>query len=83
MVSPTKKRVAVVLDLYQISSKGYFPELSELLQGIKSVRDKIKKKKKKKRGYLSRISPAMSVRPIYTRLLFSLKFETGCNFKIF
>ena len=47
MVSPTAKRVAVVLDLYQISSKGYFPELTELLQGIKSVRDKIKKKKKK------------------------------------
>ena len=46
MVSLTKKRVAVVLDLYQKSSKGYFPELTELLQGIKSVRDKIKKKKK-------------------------------------
>ena len=45
MVSPTTKRVAVVLDLYQKSSKGYFPELTELLQGIKSVRDKIKKKK--------------------------------------
>ena len=38
MVGPTKKRVAVVLDLYQKSSKGYFPELTELLQ---------KKKKKK------------------------------------
>ena len=48
MVSPTKKRVAVVVDLYQKSSKGYFPELSELLHGIKSVRDKIKKKKTKK-----------------------------------
>ena len=48
MVCPTKKRVAVVVDLYQKSSKGYFPELSELLQGIKSVRDKIKKKKTKK-----------------------------------
>ena len=48
MVSPTTKRVAVVLDLYQKSSKGHFPELTELLQGIKSVRDKIKKKKKKK-----------------------------------
>ena len=46
MVSLTKKRVAVVLDLYQKSSKGYFPELTELLQGIKSVRDKIKEKKK-------------------------------------
>ena len=45
MVSPTTKRVTVVLDLYQKSSKGYFPELTELLQGIKSVRDKIKKKK--------------------------------------
>ena len=45
MVSPTTKRVAVVLDLYQKSSKGYFPELTELLQGIKSVRYKIKKKK--------------------------------------
>ena len=45
MVSPTTKRVAVVLDLYQKSSKAYFPELTELLQGIKSVRDKIKKKK--------------------------------------
>ena len=50
MVSPTKKRVAVVLDLYQKSSQGYFPELSELLQGIKSVRDKIKKKKKQKKN---------------------------------
>ena len=49
MVSLTKKRVAVVLDLYQKSSKGYFPELTELLQGIKSVRDKIKEKKKKTR----------------------------------
>ena len=49
MVSPTTKRVAVVLDLYQKSGKGYFPELTELLQGIKSVRDKIKKKKKKNR----------------------------------
>ena len=48
MVCPTKKRVAVVVDLYQKSSKGYFPELSELLQGIKSVRDKIKKNKNKK-----------------------------------
>ena len=47
MVSPTTKRVEVVLDLYQKSSKGYFPELTELLQGIKSVRDKKKKKKKK------------------------------------
>ena len=66
MVSPTTKRVAVVLDLYQKSSKGYFPELTELLQGIKSVRDKIKEKKKK-RGYLSRISLSVSVRPLYTR----------------
>ena len=49
MVSPTTKRVAVVLDLYQKSSKGYFPELTELLKGIKRVRDKIKKKKKKNR----------------------------------
>ena len=49
MVSPTTKRVAVVLDLYQKSSKGYFPELTELLQGIKSVRHKIKKKKTKKK----------------------------------
>ena len=46
MVSPTTKRVAVVLDLYQKSSKGYFQEPTELLQGIKSVKDKIKKKKK-------------------------------------
>ena len=27
-----------------------FPELTELLEGIKSVRDKIKKKKKKKKN---------------------------------
>ena len=54
MVSPTKKRVAIVLDLYQKSSKGYFPELStELLQGIESVRDKIKKKKKEKKTRIS------------------------------
>ena len=53
MVSPTKKRVAVVLDLYQKSSKGYFPEPTELLQGIKSVRDKIKKKKKEKKTRIS------------------------------
>ena len=64
MVSPTTKRVTVVLDLYQKSSKGYFPELTELLQGIKSVRDKIKKKKT---GCLSRISLSVSVRPLYTR----------------
>ena len=53
MVSPTKKGVAIVLDLYQKSSKGYFPELTELLQGIKSVRDKIKKKKKEKKTRIS------------------------------
>ena len=45
MVSPTKEHVAVVLNLYKKSSQGYFPELTELLQGIKSVRDKIKGKK--------------------------------------
>ena len=33
-------------------SKGYFSELTELLQGVKIVRSKIKKKRKK-RGYLS------------------------------
>ena len=32
MVGPTKKRVAAVLDLYQKSSKEYFPELTELLK---------------------------------------------------
>ena len=66
MVCPTKKRVAVVLDLYQKSSKGYFPELTELLQGIKSVRDKIKKKNNKNEDIFP-VSLSVSVRPFYTR----------------
>ena len=42
-----------------------FPELTELLEGIKSVRDKIKKKKTKNEDiYLSRISLSVSVRPL-------------------
>ena len=45
MVSPTTKLVAVVLDLYQKSSKGYFPELTELLKESKASEIRLRKKK--------------------------------------
>ena len=51
MFSLSKKRCSSCFQLCQ-KSKGYFSELTELLQGVKIVRSKIKKKRKK-RGYLS------------------------------
>ena len=49
MFSLSKKRCS---SRFQLCQKGYFSELTELLQGVKIVRSKIKKKRKK-RGYLS------------------------------
>ena len=47
-----QKSVAVVVFSCAKNLKGIFSELTELLQGVKIVRSKIKKERKK-RGYLS------------------------------
>ena len=63
------------------NSKGHPSELTELLEGVKIVRGKIKNKKRKKRGYLSESSLPGPVRQ-EPQNLFSLIFETGPYSKI-
>ena len=78
-----QKSVAVVLFELCQKSKKNSSDLTELIQGVKSVRVKIENKRERNKDIFLEFHCLCQLKPPQHKNLFNLKFKTGSYFKMF